>query len=531
MKKIKLLILVFFLQINVFFAQIQEVSIFKNDIPKKAEKELQFFAFFINQGVTSNMYPENSLLKGQVVGRLFGANSTRTSDSLVSGYVEQRILPFFIYQPRIFNGKALLRASFEIDWTWGDAAYGAGGNFGSAISADQVNLQTQNVELELIPKAGWFINLGLQRMFDSPYNPYRTYFDKMTYTGYRMNYWGTDGVGISVRRDADLYRWKTGYYKLYETLIQVNDDVTLGEFSYENNITRNWKLGGSVYYVRDRANGSGGVSILGQGLNASLLNGYNGTFQFNFGATPYKADIFWLGTYFSRNADLMLDRLIVSGYFNYNLGKIQLQNTDLNWEDGPSIGGFAGNLRIAYRHGQTENDLISLDILYASGDNNGITDNKYSGVLTGNMWGSPGAFNISSGAYLLFPHLNVVNRFTPAVADISNMGYGLFGGTLVAKKDWIPNKFNTKVGGALAFSNVAPAGGGQIMGQEIFAAFSYTFGAFMSLEFHAAYLNLGDFYDSNDKRYGYDINGVYNTDRPKNPWTAFIVYKWLLFSN
>jgi len=112
MKKIKLLILVFFLQINVFFAQIQEVSIFKNDIPKKAEKELQFFAFFINQGVTSNMYPENSLLKGQVVGRLFGANSTRTSDSLASGYVEQRILPFFIYQPRIFNGKALLRASF-----------------------------------------------------------------------------------------------------------------------------------------------------------------------------------------------------------------------------------------------------------------------------------------------------------------------------------------------------------------------------------------------------------------------------------
>ncbi len=529
----KLTIILFFILCGLFQlkAQMNNENIFRNDLPIKAEKELQFFAFFINQGVSTNVYPTNNLLKGQVVGRLFGGNTTTTTDSLMSRYFEQRIIPFFVYQPHLFDGRALLRASFEIDWTWGDVAYGAGGNFGSAIAADQVNLQTQNIELELIPKPGWQINLGLMRMYDTPYNPYRTVFDKMAQTGYRLNYWGTDGVGITVRRNYDLFRWKAGFYQLYESLIEQDDDVLLGELNFESSFTRNWKLGGSAYYVRDRNNGASSVSILGSGLNASLLNSYNGTYRFNFGSAAYKADILWIGTHFSRNADFYLDKWIVSGYVNYNLGFTQLQQEDLSFAKGPSIGGFAANLRTAYRYGQTENDILNFDIIYTSGDNNGIADNHYSGVMTGNYWGSPGALFGGTGAYLLFPHLNVVNRYTPAVSDISNMGYGLMGGTLYAKKDFITNKLNAKLGGAFAFANVAPAGGGNNMGQEIFAAVSYNFGPFMSLELHGAYLALGDFYDSNENDYGSDINSPYYTTRPINPWTAFIVYKWLLFSN
>lgn len=513
------------------FAQGGNEDIFRNDLPLKADKELQFFAFFLNQGVTSNMYPKNTLLKGQVVGRLFGGNTTTTSNSNTSVYFEQRILPFFVYAPHLFNGKAILRAAFEIDWTWGDAAYGTGGNFGSAVSADQVNLQTQNIELELIPAKGWYINLGLQRMYDTPYNPYRTLFDKMTYTGYRLNFWGTDGVGLTVRKNGDFYKVKAGYYQLYESLIQDDDDVTLSELNFESSVTRNWKVGASTYYVRDRNSGKVGVSILGQGLNASLLNGYNGTFKFDFGSQPYKADIAWVGTYFSRNADYMLDRFTLTGYFNYNLGATKLQQADESWINGPKIGGFATNLFVGYRYGQTPDDIISVDVLYTSGDKNGLDDDNYSGVITGNTWGTPAGLNVSSGAYLLFPHLNVVNRYTPAVADISNMGYGLLGGTLVAKKDIIPYKLNTKVGTAFAMSNVAPAGGGKNMGQEVFGAVKYTFGPFMSLELHASYLNLDNFYDSNDDSYGADINGDDNSTRPTNPWTAFIVYKWLMFSN
>lgn len=504
------------------------VPIFKNDIPREPEREFQFLAFFLTQGVTSNFYPKNTLLKGQVIGRMFGQNTTSTSDSLTTSYAEQRLLPFFIYQPKLFNGKAILRAAFEIDWTWGDVAYGTGGNFGSAPSGDQVNLQTQNVELELRPGNGWAINLGLQRMFDSPFNPYRTTVDQMLNTGYRLGYWGTEGVGVTVRKDADFYRFKGGFFKLYESLIQENDDVSMAELYYEQHVGKITRVGASANYVRDRANGAGGVSILGQGLNATQLNAYNGTFKFNFGPNPYRSDIFWLGSFFSHNADRMVGRFFGGGFFNYNFGKAEVEIDD-KWETGADISGYGANLNGGYRFGQTYNDVITFDVIYASGDDDALNDKTYNGVITGNMWASPGNVFIGTGAYLLFPHGNVVNRFTPLVADYSNMGYGLFGGTMNASYDVIPHKINAKVGTAYAMSVAEPTGGGVNLGTELNGNISYNFGPFMSVGIHGAYVWLGDFYDSNDTRYGSDVNGEYNDDRPINPWTAFVVFKWLMF--
>jgi len=524
-KLIFILLIPFFF--SYIFAQESTVSVFENDVPREPEPEFQFLAFFINQGVRSNFYPENIFMKGQVIGRLFGDNTTRTSDSLTSSYFEQRILPFFIYQPKLFNGKAILRASFEIDFTWGDASYGAGGNLGSAISSDFVNLQTQNIELELKPIDHWRINLGIQRLFDTPYNPYRTYFDKMLQTGYRLAFWGTDAVGISVRRDVDYSALKFGFYQLYENDVQEDDDVLLGEFQYQKTLTPLWKAGGSLYYIRDRSNGEGGVSIYAQGLN-SKLNGYNGTFRFDFGSDPYAADIAWIGGYFSRNEDFMMDRFRLTGFFNYNLGKADVKKGG-NWERGADIGGLAANTRFAYRYGQTEKDFISVDYIFATGDDNALDDKKYTGVVTGNTWGAPAGIFIGSGAYILFPHGNVVNRFTPAIADLSNMGYGLSAFTVNASKDFIPHKLNGKLGMAYANSMVKPAGGGTHVGTEANAAVSYSFGPFMSLELHGAYLWLGDFYKSNESKYSFDINGTAETGIPLNPWTVFIVFKWLMF--
>ncbi len=512
-------------------AQAPSNQYFSREIPLKADKELQFFAFYINQAVMSNIYAKNDFLKGQVVGRLFGANSTTTSDSLTSSYAEQRLIPFFIYQPKLFDGKAILRASFEIDWTWGDVAYGVGGNFGSAISADQVNLQTQNIELELNPAKGWFINLGLQRMFDTPYNPYRTYFDKMTQTGYRLAFFGTDAVGITIRKDFDFSRFKTGYYKLYENYIQLDDDVTLYEFTAEKDISRAWKFGGATYYARDRASGAGGVSILSQGLN-SLLATHNGVYRFPFRTAPYKADIFWLGTFFGRNTEHMIDPWMITGFVMANVGTADTLTNQIvsqtEWSRAVDILGLAANLRVSYRYGQTTADNITLDYVYTTGDSDGLSDGKYSGVITANQWGAPGAMFISSGAYLLMPHANVVNRYTPAIMDISNMGYGLNALTLNFSKGIIPNRLNAKLGTAMALSNVEPLGGTSFMGAEVNANVAYFFGPFMSLELHGAYLSLGDFYKSRQSSYGSPVNGDID-GRPANPWTAFLVFKWLMF--
>lgn len=499
-----------------------EISYFDAGVPRKADKEFQFLGYFFNQSVTSNFYATSDFLKGQVVGRLYGRNSTNSSDSLRTFYFEQRFLPFFIYQPHLFDGKVIMRASFEIDWTWGDAAYGTGGNFGSAISADQVNIQTQNVELEFLPGNRWTINLGLQRMYDTPFNPYRTYFDKMTTTGYRLIYWGTDAVGISVRKEWDFSRLKMGFYQLYENNVQDKDDVIMYELNYSQYVAPRLNVGVSGNYVYDRASGEGGPSILGQGLNSSLAE-YNGAFKFT-GLGKYQADIGWLGSYFHYNEDLMMDEWSVTGFVNYNFGTVR-EETDVagEYKKSVTISGVGANLRGVYRYGQTTNDVITSEVLYTSGDENGIADEKFSGVITGNTWGTPASVFISSGAYILFPHGNVVNRFNAAVNDIANMGYGLLGGTVNLSHDVVPHKINTKVGFAWAGSRIAPDDGGKHIGTEANAKIGYTFGPFMTMELHGAYLWLGDFYDSQDVR-AEDI-----TEKPVNPWTTFLVFKWLMF--
>jgi hypothetical protein len=502
------------------------ISYFEKQVPRKANKEFQFIAYFINQGVTSNFYPENVFMKGQVIGRLFGDNTTHTSDTATTIYFEQRIIPFFIYQPKLFNGKATLRASFEIDWTWGDVAYGTGGNLGGAVSADQVNIQTQNIEIEYKPAPGWTFNLGMQRLFDTPYDPYRTFFDKMSESGYRLMYWGTDAVGLRIHRERDFCRWTAAYFQLYENNIEENDDVTLQYVSYENDLTPMWKLGGSLYYLRDRSNGEGGVSIYGQGLNSRLTE-YNGAFRFRFDS-EYKADVAWAGGFFSRNIDFMLDRIRLTGFANYNFGKAQVKNEN-TWEKGADISGLGANLKLGYRYGQTTDDVIAVGVIYSTGDKNGIEDKKYTGVMTGNTWAAPAGIYISSGSYILFPHGNVVNRFTPLIADLSNMGYGLSGTAVNISRGFIPYRLIGKIGSSWAMSNVAPYGGGQQVGLEMNAALKYQIGVYMSLEMHGAYVWLGDFYDSNDDSYSFYVNGTADGGRPVNPWTAFLVFKWLMF--
>jgi len=132
-----------FLLVSLFISGIVAQSSWsfdENSILQKPIKEFQFLAYFITQGVTNNVYTKNGLLKGQTVGRLFGLNTMNTGQSTL--YSEQRLIPFIIYKPALLNGKAILRMSFEIDWIWGGASYGASGNFGGGFSVDQVNIQT-----------------------------------------------------------------------------------------------------------------------------------------------------------------------------------------------------------------------------------------------------------------------------------------------------------------------------------------------------------------------------------------------------
>ena len=478
-------------------------------------RELNFIGYYFMKGTFSNMAPTNEFLKGQVVGRLFGDNTTATGGG-TSNYTEQRFIPMFTYSPRLFDGWAKVRASMELDWTWGDANYGVGGNFGGGFGADYVNMQTQNLFLELRPRRNLFINAGLQRLFDNVRVPWYTFTEDLIYKGYRLALFGSDATGLTTHYMFDTdQRLRAGFYQLYENNVEQPDDVTLYLAEYERDLSIESSAALSFYYLKDRASGEGGVSSLRQGLDSQLAD-YNGVFRFEFNGEPYEADIFWLGANYHNDPLLRQGDTGMSAFAFYNLGEAR---TDTRTVD---IGGMAANLRVAHRWGARTRDQIILDSIYTSGDDDGISDGTYSGVLTGNNYTTPGAVYFSHGLYLLMPHGNVVNRFIAATMDIQNMGYGISATSLQLQKEFIPNKLRAKVGGGVGYASATPSGIGSQVGSEINFNLCWTMKVYMDLELHAAYMWLGDFYDSPVTNGGLD-------ERPDNPWTVFATFKWISF--
>lgn len=497
---------------------------FNREIPVKSDKELTFIAYFFTQGVTANYFPRNAFFQGQVIGRLYGRSTARSTDTTYTSFVEQRFLPFFIYTPKLMDGKVTLRASFEIDWTWGDASYGSGGNQGAGFNADFVNMQTQNLEIEIIPAYGYAINFGLMRTFDSPYHPYRTTVDKLLDTGYRLMYWAGDAAGISFRHDFARGSVSAGLFNLWENRIELRDDVWLYKAMGQYKVMPSLNLGGSVYHINDKSNGRGGASILGQGPK-SLLTEYTGAYRFVFPDTDYETNVTWLGTFFDYNREFTYHNHRLSGFFNYNLGNIQGEDRKVT-----DISGFGLNLRYGYRFGNTPDDKVSVDYLYTTGDENGSSDGEYTGVITGNTWGAPGNLPIGIGPSVLFPSGNVVNRYMPLISDISNLGAGLNAVNVQVNKAVVPHKWILSANGAYAMSNADLAGGGTQIGLEANLGVIWKIKTLMEIELRAAHVWLGDFYDApyaNGDAF-LDAEDRLGT-RPTDPWTAYVAFKWLMF--
>ncbi len=500
---------------NVQPCNLGDAAAFAEKKQEQDPRELNFIGYYFMKGTYSNIAPTNEFLKGQVVGRLFGGNTTDTSRA-TSNYAEQRFIPLFTYSPRLFDGWAKIRGSFEFDWTWGDANYGAGGNLGGAFGADSVNMQTQNLFVEFRPRDNLFINAGLQRIFDNIRVPWYTFTDDLVYKGYRLAFFGSDATGLSGHYMLDTdKRLRLGFYQLYENNVEQSDDVTYYVTEFEKDLSIDSSVGLSLMYVRDEGNGEGGVSILGQGLNSSLSN-YNGVFNFNFGNESYTADVLWLGTQFHKDPLLRQGNTGFGGFAMYNFGEARTATRDVQ------ISGLAANLRLAHRYGRQMNDQIVLDTIFTTGDNNNISDGKYNGVLTGNNWTSPGAVFFSHGLYLLLPHGTVVNRFVAATVDIQNLGYGMTAASLQVHKDLIPHKLKAKVGAGVGYSTKTISGMGSEIGTELNFNLRWTMKVFMDLELHAAYMWLGDFYDSPV------VNGG-KLEKPLNPWTVFATFKWISF--
>jgi hypothetical protein len=477
--------------------------------------EFSFIGYFLVRNELSNVYPTNEFLKGQVVGRFFGGNTTNTGAGR-SRFTEQRFLPMITYTPRLFDGWAKVRMSFELDWTWGDANYGAGGNFGGAFGADFVNLQTQNLFLEFNPNRQWYINVGLHRLYDNIRVPWYTPTDLLLQQGFRLAFWGSDATGAIAHwfPTADS-RWKAGAWQLYENNVEQDDDVQLFELQYERDLSIKTTAGLAFWYCRDTASGEGGVSILGQGLNSGLSN-YNGVFNFNFGSERHTADIFWAGLQFHTDPLLQQGRFGYSGFVMHNFGEARTATRAVD------ISGWAANLRTAWRYGRAPRDQMTLEGVFTTGDSNNIDDGVYNGVLTGNNWTSPGAVFIGHGLHLLLPHGTVVNRWNAAVVDLQNIGYGLTAGIATVKRELIPNKLRVESALGAGWATKVPAGVDNFIGWEANAGVVWTPKVFLDFELRLAHLWLGGFYDWTV------VNGN-RAERPLDPWTVFASVKWIMF--
>ena len=489
-------------------------------IPDPKAPEFRFIGYWFTRASVSDVAPTNELLQGQIIGRLFGPNTTNTGKT--ANYVEQRFVPMFIYSPSILDGVATFRSLFKIDMTWGDAAYGVGGNKGGGLNAGQVNLQTLLANVDIHPTdAPWNVVVGLQRVFDNVRDPNLSAVSTAQTSGYKLAYWGTQGVGMSffslLNKETQL---RAGYYQLYENIITENDDVSLWMLDAESRIAPRLEVGADAWFVWDRGKNNGGISVLGQGLNSSLAE-YNGAVRLSFPTSKYEANIAWLGGHASYNRDFATSRFWWDAFVMANIGTIDTVGVSgtASYAD---IFGVAANGSLNYKYGQTVNDRISFEALYTTGDNNGAADKQVSSVITGNVYGSPTGIYSNHRALMLFPDAKVVNRYYSAVQDISNMGYGVTGLFLNASQDVVPNKIMVKTGLAAAISNTTPRGGGNLVGTEVNVEAQYTYKVFLTFGISAGYMKMGDFYDSPDV--------TYNRVRPSHdPWVVFVNMMWLMF--
>ena len=135
---------------------------------------LRFFALFQARGTANDLASTNPFLDGQVVGRLGGTNGIVVDPTTTALYTEQRASGFLTWAPPVLSGKASLTAAFEVDFAYGDQAYGNGGNVGGGFGADQVNLQTRRLHADFYPSTAHHsvhVSVGLQFVADGVADP------------------------------------------------------------------------------------------------------------------------------------------------------------------------------------------------------------------------------------------------------------------------------------------------------------------------------------------------------------------------
>lgn len=494
-------------------------------------REFILINYFFTRASVTNQVGDPAGLKGVSLGPIgFPAGSAVRVENRNAFYVEQRWIPVIEYSPHFVDGLASFRAQFEVDYLWGRAANTVQQNEGGGFNADQVNLQTKNVNVALYPTKNpnqLTLLIGTQPVYDSVYDPTRSPLNDIIRTGYKLAFLGSDATGLSLfssyKGTARLSLLPLGSFQSDKATA---DDprlkfvwTALADYSYP--VAPGTNVGLSLWHLRDDTKGEAYAfeGLVKSGPGSPGLGSFTGVPQFSIERPT--GWVTWLGANFNHNVDFRTGPFAASGFVMYNRGRYRSNKPGTALNTQVDISGLSANLELLYNYGRTNADLVSLEGMFSTGDSN-LSDNKYTGAFTFNEYGLPGSVWFNHKMLILFPFTSTVNNYTGAVTDISNQGFGLQTVIATGAYDLIPNKLNLKLGAGYAQSSVTPpentpgVARGRVIGTEINAELRYTLRYLMTVGLHGGYMFRGNFYDGNPRV-------------TANPWAAFTTFTWYAF--
>jgi hypothetical protein len=505
-------------------------------------EEFGWINYFFTRMSYSNVVGDPSGLRGVSLGPYGlpegGGSSVATGLPSDAFFIEQRWIPVLSYAPDFADGLATFRAQFEVDYMWGLAANVVQNNQGGGFNADQVNIQTKNVNVALYPTRNPYelsILIGTQSVYDSIYDPTVTSLFDIIQTGYKLSFMGTDATGLSVFARTPYGMGKAAFIPIGAG--QPNkaaegdpsfEYIYLMTLDYAYEVQPTTVVGASYWRLQDNGKGAPFAyqGLVKSGPSSGGLSAYNGTAP--FAIDDPEGGVNYLGVNFHHDLHFRVSDWSASGFFMFNFGRYESSKEDTQRNEAVDVSGFAGNLELRYKWGFTNSDVITLEGMISSGDDD-PTDDQYSGPFTMNYYGLPGAVWFNHKTLLLFPFTNTVGNYTGAVTDISNQGFGLGAGILTAAWDLIPNTLNLKLGTAYAQSAAQPtpvpdpddpsgAGieRGKTLGLEVNAELTWHLRYLMTIGLHGGYLMRGDFYENNPRL-------------PDDPWAMFTTFTWYAF--
>lgn len=473
-------------------------------------REFSLINYFFTRGSYTNQVADPSGLRGVSLGPIgnVAGSAVRVRPGEQSAYVEQRWIPVFEYAPWFVDGLAAFRAQFEVDYVWGRAANTVQQNEGGGFNADQINIQTKNVNVALYPLRDpnlLTVLIGTQSVYDTYLDPTRTPLNDIIRTGYKLTFLGSDATGLSLFSSYKGHA-KLGFLPLGSAQAGLPQGdprlkyVYLLTADYVYPVAPNTNVGASFWRLRDQTRGDAFAyeGLVRSGPSSSGLGSFTGAPRFSI-ERP-NGSVYWAGAHFNHNIDFRNGRLGASGFAMYNFGKFTSQVPDTVLNPSVDISGLSANLELLYNYGRSSGDLVRVEGMFSTGDPD-LNDGEYKGAFTLNQYGLPGAVWFNHGMLLLFPFTSTVNNYTGAVTDISNQGYGLRAGVLNASRDLIPNKLNLKLGLGTALSGVSPVAladapaRGKYIGTEVNAELRYHIRYLMTVGLHGGYMFKGDFYD------------------------------------